>query len=447
MEQEIDLHGNTVDYSYTHDTGSGGEPWTQVYPAAITYTGVNGSGGFYEVRFFLDDGEQRPDRFSSGRQGFKVLTRRRLAQVDVLAGGDLVRRYLFAYREGDFRKSLLESVAVTGEDGASELARHEFQYQPATAAFSATETWSGLGGAKDCSASFNVSGGVHVHAGLGPPACMPLGGIQVGGSAGGTTELASFLDVNGDGFPDLVGADGGFHTRLNNGTSFLPVSLNGAIQKKQTGGDGVKVEIFHNDSRIWQRTFAAGDVAPCVPASGDVCGAGLSLDVQAGDRIYFLASSIRETSADALLWAPRVTYTGEDEEALEPWGSRVTTPFMSGLSPRTRPAASKRSRPFRWAMTLQRPGRPRPSRAGAPRRQGPRDRLALHRQQQRRVDLYLRRRGQSGLRDRSLGLHLDLHLGSHGPDLPRPGERLLRLHQPLRLEPEARQGRRDDRQE
>src|SRR3954470_19270479 len=174
------------------------------------------------------------------------------------------------------------------------------------------------------------------------------------------------MDANGAGFSDLVGTDGGFHTRLNNGTSFLstsnwggfgasgltlgrpeeesevlsnlrlsdalrrlvlpfagPVSLTGAIQKQQVGGDGLKVQIFHNDSRIWQRTFAAGDVGPCVPASGDSCGAGLDLTVQKGDRIYLLTDSIRETSADALLWAPRVTYTGQDEEALEPWGSHV----------------------------------------------------------------------------------------------------------------------------
>jgi len=447
LEQTIDLHGNTVDYTYSHDSGGGGaagEPWVQIYPREITWTGVNGSGGFYHAQLVLDDGQQRPDRFSSGRSGFKVETRRRLARVDVLAGEDLVRRYLFEYREGDFRKSLLAAVAVTGEDGSTELARHSFDYQHADAAFGGTESWGGIGGAKDCTASFNVAGGVHAYVGLGPPICMPLVGVQAGASVGGTTELASlldvngdglpdriddqgnvdlnrqgsfapasmsgvsdigrtleftfdvsagfradisgtvpvsggasfvythanedrmFLDVNGDGLPDLVGSDGGFHTRLNNGTAFLPaaswggfgsgglslgrpeeagqvlgslhlsdtltrlrlpftgaVTLDGAIRKKQAGGDGVRVEIFHNDTRIWRRTFAAGDVAPCVPAAGDSCGGGLSLDVDAGDRVYFLTDSIRETSADALLWTPRATYDGQDLTALEPWGAPV----------------------------------------------------------------------------------------------------------------------------
>ncbi len=444
LEQRIDLHGNSVDYSYTHDTGSGGEPWTQIYPASIRYTGVNGSGGYYQVRFYLDDGQQRPDRFSSGRSGFKTVTRRRLSQVDVLAGNELVRRYLFSYREGDFRKSLLTSVAVTGEDGNTQLARHDFNYEHASSSFSSTQAWSGIGGAKDCNAQFNIGGGAHVYVGLGPPVCMPLGGIQVGGSVSGTTELAnfldvngdglpdriddqgtvdlnrrgafqstsrsgvsdigrtleftfdlsggfradisgkipisggasfvyshanedrSFLDINGDGFPDLVGADGGFHTRLNNGSAFQPASywtgfdstglnlgrageesevlgalrlsdplrrlvlpysgsitLDGAIQKKQMGGDGVRVQIFHNDSRIWERTFGAGDLAPCVPASGNSCGSGLTLDVQAGDRLYFLANAVRDTSSDALLWAPRVAYDGHDADLQEPWGSKV----------------------------------------------------------------------------------------------------------------------------
>jgi RHS repeat-associated protein len=445
LEQVIDLHGNTVDYTYVHDTGINGEPWTQIYPEEITWTGVQGSGGFYRARFVLDDGQQRPDRFTSGRSGFKVQTNRRLAQVDVLAGADLVRRYLFEYREGDFRKSLLAAVAVTGDDGATELARHTFDYQQANAAFGGTETWGGIGGAKDCTTSFTIGGGAHVYVGLGPPsACMPMVGVQVGGSVAGTTDIGSFLDlngdglpdrvdeqgnvdlnrqgsfqsvsvpgvsdigrtleftfdvsagfradisglvpvsggasfvythanedrtfldVNGDGFPDLVGADGGFRTRLNNGSAFLPaaswggfdsggialgrpeeedevlsklrlsdtltrlslpfagpVTLDGAIQKKQAGGDGVKVEIFHNSTRIWRRSFAAGDVAPCVPAAGDACGGGLNLNVQAGDRIYLLSGSIRETSADALLWKPRVTYDGEDPDALEPWGTHV----------------------------------------------------------------------------------------------------------------------------
>src|SRR6185312_15099911 len=449
LERVVDLHGNTVDYSYSQDADNGsGEPWVQVYPAAIAYTGVQGSGAFYQVRFFLDDGQQRPDRFSSGRSGFKVVTRRRLAQVDVMAGPDLVRRYLFQYQEGEFRKSLLASLAVTGEDGTTVLASHQLTYQHAEAAFGPMEAWGGVSSTQDVADSVNVGGSVHGYVGLGPPICMPLVGIQVGGSLSTTNQLLSFLDVNGDGLPDRLRSDGsvelnrqgafqsasmsgitslgsslefgfdvsggvrldllgllpvsaggsfayshaneyatlvdingdgypdevtaagGFQTRLNDGSAFQsssnwggfgagglslarpgeesevlaklkladtvrrlvlpfagPVTLDGAIQKKQTGGDGVKVSIYRNGSRIWQRTFAADDTAACVPADGDGCGSGgaggLSFTAQAGDRLYFLADSIRDTDNDALLWAPRATYTGQDATALEPWGSSV----------------------------------------------------------------------------------------------------------------------------
>jgi RHS repeat-associated protein len=446
LEHVVDLHGNSVDYSYTLDAdNSNGEPWVQVYPSAISYTNVQGSGGFYQVRFFLDDGQQRPDRFSTGRPGFKVLTRRRLVQVDVMAGAALVRRYLLQYQEGDFRKSLLASLAVTGEDGTTALASHQLTYQHATAAFGPMEAWGGVTSTQDAADSVNVGGSVHGYAGLGPPECMPLVGIQAGGSLSTTNQLVSFVDVNGDGlpdrihsdgtvelnrqggfqstsmpgatslgsslefgfdvsggvrldllgllpvsaggsfayshaneyatlidingdgFPDVVTAAGGFKTSLNTGTAFQPssnwggfgaggldlsrpgeetevlsnlkladtlsrlvlpfagtVTLDGAIQKKQAGGDGVKVSIFQNGSQLWQRTFAANDTAPCVPAAGNGCGSGgLSLTVQAGDRLYFLADSIRDTANDALLWTPRATYTGQDATALEPWGSSV----------------------------------------------------------------------------------------------------------------------------
>ncbi len=449
LEHVVDLHGNSVDYSYTQDADNGGgEPWVQIYPAAISYTNNQGGGGIYQVRFFLDDGQQRPDRFSSGRSGFKVLTRRRLAQVDVMTGTDLVRRYLFQYQEGDFRKSLLASLAVTGEDGTTVLASHQLNYQHAEAAFGPMEAWGGVSSTQDAADSVNVGGSVHGYVGLGPPVCMPLVGIQVGGSLSTTNQLVSFLDVNGDGLPDRLRSDGsveinrqgafqsasmsgitsigsslefgfdvsggvrldllgllpisaggsfayshaneyatlvdingdgypdevtaagGFQTRLNNGAAFQsssnwggfgagglglarpgeesevlanlkladtvrrlvlpfagPVTLDGAIQKKQAGGDGVKVSIYRNGSRLWQRTFAAGDTAACVPADGDGCGSGgaggLSFTAQAGDRLYLLADSIRDTDNDALLWAPRATYTGQDAAALEPWGSKV----------------------------------------------------------------------------------------------------------------------------
>jgi len=463
LEREIDLHGNTVDYFYVTDQGGGGadgEPWTQIYPARIDYTGTQGAGAFYHVVFSLDDGS-RPDRLSSGRQGFKTYTRRRLEKVDVLAGSDLVRRYLLAYREGDFHKSLLASIAVTGEGGTAEFYRHTFDYvrmaeagsADGYAGFGAPQAWGGIGSGKDFTDSFRVGGGAHAFVGLGPPGCQPHAGVQAGGSGSDTSQRVSFLDVNGDGLPDridengnvdvnqydpladpdgslaghfgaahfdnadvlghtsewsldlglgahletgvtatlganwvwshanddhivtdlngdmrpdLVSTDGGFSVRVNDGHSFVPragwsgfagqglnlgsageetevlsnfhlanalrqlvvpydghVTLSGVIQKKESTGDGVDVAIFQNDIPIWSRRFAAGDTVPCVPGPGNSCSGGLSQDVRAGDSFYFLAGSVRDTTGDALLWAPNVSYDGADAQAREPYGART----------------------------------------------------------------------------------------------------------------------------
>src|SRR6185436_10075050 len=54
-------------------------------------------------------------------------------------------------------------------------------------------------------------------------------------------------------------------------------------------------------------------------------GAGLTVDVEVGDRLYFLADSIAGTAGDDLLWAPRVAYTravvpGEGSDAKDVTG-------------------------------------------------------------------------------------------------------------------------------
>ncbi|MFL6201629.1 MAG: toxin TcdB middle/N-terminal domain-containing protein [Thermoanaerobaculia bacterium] len=455
LEQVIDLHGNRIDFTYTRDSGTDGEPWVQLYPERIDYTGSPRGGALYQVRFVLDDGAKRPDRLSTGMPGFKVATRRRLQRVDVLAGGAPVRSYAFAYRAGGldeaFYKSLLESIAVLGPDG-TEHYRHTFEYfrrerqGDAWEGFGQPEAWNGLRSSRDETDTLTWAVGAHAFAGLGPPECQPHGGIQLGGGGGETTMRSSFVDVDGDGLPDRIDEDGnvdrngydpmsdqgafsrtsfdgagplghsidwnidfgagvhaeagitaaldaswawvhssddqavadvngdgrpdlvssadGFGVRVNTGSGFsersdwsgfgnvdlaapgeeeevlaafrpadalrklkLPrsgrVSVGGAVQRKQTGGDGVRAEIFHNGSRAWRRTVEPADTSACVPAPGDACGGGLELDVQAGDELYFLAASGRDTSADDLLWAPRVAYLGEDAEAREPYGARV----------------------------------------------------------------------------------------------------------------------------
>jgi RHS repeat-associated protein len=214
LEEERDLHGNKVEYFYFTDSGADGELWAEVYPQRIEYTAGPNLEAFYKVTFTLDARDTRPDRLSSGRQGFKTYTRRRLASAQVLAGASLVRQYRFAYRTGDFQKSLLQSIAVTGERGAAEFYHHTFDYvRMATegegyGGFAAPTAWGGIEQDKDFTDSQRVGGGAHGFVGLGPPGCQPHFGFQLGGSGTDTTQRVSFLDVNGDGLPDRLDEDG-----------------------------------------------------------------------------------------------------------------------------------------------------------------------------------------------------------------------------------------------
>jgi len=209
LEQQIDLHGNSVDYAYLTDSDTqSGEPWTEVYPQSIDYTGANGSGAYYHVLFRLDAANARTDRLSSGRQGFKTYTRHRLAEIDVVAGTTTVRQYLFNYREGDFHKTLLASLAVTGEGGAA-FYSHSFNYVSMPAEpFLAPQAWPGLSSKNDFTSSDRLGGGAHGFVGLGPGDCQPHVGVQLGGSDTETSTSVSFMDVDGDGLPDRVDTHG-----------------------------------------------------------------------------------------------------------------------------------------------------------------------------------------------------------------------------------------------
>ena len=174
-------------------------------------------------------------------------------------------------------------------------------------------------------------------------------------------------DIDGDMLPDIVSTSGGLSVRRNrdgksfsSGTPFdgftsaslnlkdakeekqvlsdfrladpiralaLPyagrVTIAGAVRKVEAGGDGVDVSIFRDGTLLWKRRIAADDTAPCVPAPDDACGGGLTLDVAQGESLYFLAGSVRETSGDALEWAPVVAYDGASHAAVEPYGART----------------------------------------------------------------------------------------------------------------------------
>src|SRR5262249_20393719 len=97
LERVEDPFGNSMTVSYVLDTFPCGDTFTQISPRQIDSTGAPSLAPAYHVDLKLDDGGTRPDVTVSGRAGFPVATRRRLAEIDVRVGNTPVRSYGFEY--------------------------------------------------------------------------------------------------------------------------------------------------------------------------------------------------------------------------------------------------------------------------------------------------------------------------------------------------------------
>ena len=96
-----DANGNTIHYSYQTFDG-------QVYPLAINYQGHEDETGVITVDFTLED---RLDTFKSYARTFKVRTNERIAKITTSFDGWWVSEYTLSYGIGDNQKlSLLESI-------------------------------------------------------------------------------------------------------------------------------------------------------------------------------------------------------------------------------------------------------------------------------------------------------------------------------------------------
>ena len=202
------------------------------------------------------------------------------------------------------------------------------------------------------------------------------GGLNIGGIAGvaasysrSTAEDTRIIaDVNGDGFTDLVAADGGQVTvRLGDGRNHYgppqvlgqlslddivfgnqqrrdaadqtlhridplvrwtapfagTVAVGGAIQKLFNAGPGVIARIYFNGGLIWSRTLT--DAQPCEPAPGNGCGGGLALTVAAGDRIITQLEAVGAPVVEDVAWDPTVSYQVDPSLSglREPFGAPI----------------------------------------------------------------------------------------------------------------------------
>ncbi|MGK3963945.1 SpvB/TcaC N-terminal domain-containing protein [Sorangium sp. So ce1667] len=189
-----------------------------------------------------------------------------------------------------------------------------------------------------------------------------LGGAGLNRSWSTATAQSLLLDMNGDGFPELLGQSGATlnpnNARLGSGTSsagfivdedfsdgeqvealsnafyrtsplvrWSPpidgiVVIDGGVSLAGGGaGDGVTASItktvwsaragdrFHRDQELlWQRELGPSD-PPCVPEGEGGCGSGLTVRVGRLDALYFRVDPREDIEGDSTRWNPRIRYT------------------------------------------------------------------------------------------------------------------------------------------
>jgi RHS repeat-associated protein len=232
LERVEDPHGNQIRYFYVRDSGTNGEPFVQIYPERIEYT-AHSSGNptpAYSVTFDLNPvSTPRPDPINSARSGFQVVTRRRLAAINVkfihAGANQTIRRYELTYKTGDlsghFNKSLLQNIGMKGLGGTgSPLYQYGFQYAQVPrdasnrpAIFGAPQEWAlaknldQSNHAPDTLTTTNQSATSKAGGGGVGTSFAYLGG-QVSNISGADNTRWTLSDLNGDGLPDPFDASG-----------------------------------------------------------------------------------------------------------------------------------------------------------------------------------------------------------------------------------------------
>ena len=170
----------------------------QIYLQEIRYNGQE-SGSLqpnHRVLFNLE-GSIRPDPIFNYRGGFKMLTRKRLSNIEVRTNDALVRKYLLEYKEpySDLTRpnvrSMLSQITLYGNDGASSLPPVKFTYQALDNSLGSTNK--GFGTAEEVFSWPNFSAWSNVN-----------GNYIQNTSHQGLGIYTDVIDMNGDALPDRV---------------------------------------------------------------------------------------------------------------------------------------------------------------------------------------------------------------------------------------------------
>jgi hypothetical protein len=205
LEEETNLSGERITYTYTQDQG-------QVYLSRVAW----GPGQVYAVELSY---VARPDATTSYREGFKVVTAQRLDRLRVVSFGAERRAYQLTY-DNTFSVSRLQQVTSTGRAGAGAWPALTFDY--ATTGAAAVTAMPGVGTWR-----LNANG-------------------------------ITLVDLDGDGASELLQlADGGHSYRVNQNGSFgaaLPLTGNTqsitSLQLQDVDGDA-RADLLQDTGTGW----------------------------------------------------------------------------------------------------------------------------------------------------------------------------------------------------
>ncbi len=219
-----DVHGNKIFYRYKEDPYA--EDKGTVYISNITYNND-------ELRLISFDYESnvRPDKRVVYEQGNLVKQSRRLSEISVFFNNSLVRKYDLDYLSigNEDSISALDNITYIGSDDSSSLGTIYFEYYDDVQVFDNTT------GKWEVSSDFKFSSE-----------------SEIGKDYG-----VRLLDVNNDGFYDLIrGKQGDHETSLNDKTSgwiissifILPNSIN--ISDGDGVDQGVRFEDVNSDGFV-----------------------------------------------------------------------------------------------------------------------------------------------------------------------------------------------------
>lgn len=234
LHKTVDVFGNAIVYAYTRDLvlNNGGRCYDQIYLSSVRYanyedaTQAAGINYMCELRLQYED---RPDAFSTYKQGFEIRTTKRCTQIETYtnAGGlQKTKVYHLAY-EGNANPlplngmSLLTSVTV---EGIKPLASGEdSEYMPPL-----VFTYAGFTPQKR---ELNVVKGPI------PPQSLAEPGFEL-------------MDVTGNGLPDMVQLNGAARYWMNKGKGqFAPPKELNVAPSVRLDAPGVRVIDANGDGR------------------------------------------------------------------------------------------------------------------------------------------------------------------------------------------------------